>query len=179
MKYICLLLFICAFSANAQAQCPNPCNVLVPPPPNTPYFTIDTVTTYTFLGSCGLAPNLCEATMESCDQECVNFGIRWHGCCTLDSIELHFEGCVKVCAEVWIPTHPSWNNDNGTSCVNGIHKLRPYFTTDRLSTCDVLVVRVCGDRQEACRRKASASQERTATEIQCRSMDSYRNKPST
>jgi hypothetical protein len=145
MKYLSILLLVCCLSIDAQAQCPSPCNVPgYPPPPNSPYFTIDTLTSYTFYGSCGAASTDCEAPPGSCDDTCATFAIRWHGCCTLDSIEFNFEGCVKVCAEVFKPTHPSWQNDNSTECKSGVHKFKPTFSTDVLSTCDVLVIRVCG-----------------------------------
>jgi hypothetical protein len=145
MKYLSILLLVCCLSIDAQAQCPSPCNVPgYPAPPNSPYFTIDTLSSYTFYGSCGTATEPCEGTMEDCNEECNNIGIRWHGCCSLDSIEFSFEGCVKLCAEVFKPTHPSWQNPNGVECLNGVQKFKPTFSTDVLSTCDILVVRVCG-----------------------------------
>src|SRR6476620_5904159 len=139
MKYIAILLFLFCGAVNTQAQCPNDeChNASNPAPPAGPYWVYSSNPPQSFQSSCPPSNDPCGGQL--CN-ECKDIMFQWRGCCPLMSVRFQFDGCVRLCGEVVIPTYPAWQSD-AVSCMHGPITLKTTNPSDALQTCKWFRVR--------------------------------------
>lgn len=140
MKYIAIILFVLFAATSAQAQCPDTCHTSGnPAPPSGSYFIMDENPSQSYQGTCPTSEEQCDGS--TCT-DCRDIQFLYRGCCPLQELIFHFEGCVQICAEVVIPTYPAWDSDH-EECFRGQVKVSTPNSSDALQTCKWIRLRVC------------------------------------